>query len=344
MCSLHADGIPFTMLVAPPKPLLPPPAADSSVAGAAIADATVIEHPLSASQRGDGRIVWLYAIAVFTLHVLALLAVIPWVFSWTGVILAVGGIYVFGGLGINLCYHRLLSHRSFACPTWLEHTLVYVALCCMQDAPGRWVAAHRIHHNHSDDEPDPHSPLVNFLWSHIGWLLVDKHGLHRLSNYERYVRDLLRQPFYLNLERRMVPMWVYLGHAVLFFAVGLGIGLAAWGPLAGLRFGLSVLVWGVFVRTVLVWHITWSVNSLTHMFGYRNYQTDEESRNNWFVAILTSGEGWHNNHHEDPASADNRRRWWEIDLIYGAIWLMERLGLAWDVVRPRAQRQAPALK
>lgn len=290
--------------------------------------------------RKHGQIVWLYAATVVILHVLAALAVLPWLFSWTGVIVAVVGIYIYGGLGINLCYHRLLSHRSFQCPVWVERVLVYIALCCMQDAPGRWVAAHRIHHKFADDEPDPHSPLVNFLWSHVGWLMVDKHGLHKLSNYERYVRDLLRQPFYLNLERRMVPMWVYLIHALAYFVIGLAIGWSLWGLSAGVQFGLSILVWGVFVRTVAVWHITWSVNSLTHMFGYRNYETDEESRNNWFVAIITSGEGWHNNHHEDPASANNQRRWWEIDLVYGVIWLMERTGLAWNVVRPKHQRRA----
>ena len=290
---------------------------------------------------GRGRIVWFYASVVVGMHVLALAAVWPYSFSWIGVALTIAGIYVFGGLGINLCYHRLLSHRSFDCPPWLERTLVYIALCCMQDAPGRWVAAHRIHHKFSDDEPDPHSPLVSFLWSHIGWLLIDKHGLHKISNYERYARDLLRQPFYLNLERKFVPLWVYLAHAALFFGAGAGIGwLTSRNGDAALQFATSVLVWGVIVRTVVVWHITWSVNSLTHMFGYRNYQTGEESRNNWFVAILTSGEGWHNNHHADPACASNARRWWEVDLIYGFIRVLEKCGLAWDVVRPRDERHA----
>jgi fatty-acid desaturase len=307
-------------------------------------DAATIEPDqaatLAPTARRRGRIVWLYASVVVVLHLAALFVFLPWLFSWTGVALMIAGIYFFGGFGINMCYHRLLSHRSFACPVWLERTLVYIALCCMQDAPGRWVAAHRIHHKHADDEPDPHSPLVSFLWSHIGWLLVDTHGLHKIANYERYVRDLLRQPFYLNLERRMVPLWVYLAHAAAFFAVGLGVGWGLWGMAAGVQFGLSLLVWGVIARTVAVWHITWSVNSLTHMFGYRNYSTDEESRNNWFVAILTSGEGWHNNHHADPACACNRRRWWELDPVYGVIRLLERVGLAWDVVRPKDERRA----
>jgi len=296
-----------------------------------------------------GRIVWHYLLVIVTVHAFAALAVFPWLFSWTGVALLVAGTYFFGGLGINLCYHRLLAHRSFSCPTWLERLFVMIALCCMQDAPARWVAAHRIHHNHADEEPDPHSPLVSFLWSHVGWMLVDRHGLNKIGNYERYVRDLLRQPFYLNLERRLVPTVIYFGHAMLFFLAGFvagywmvpeagatADGTSRW--MAGLQFGLSLLVWGVFLRTVVVWHITWSVNSLTHMFGYRNYDTGEESRNNWLVAIIASGEGWHNNHHADPASASNRRKWWEIDLIYGVIRLLEMVGLATNVVRPKSHR------
>jgi stearoyl-CoA desaturase (delta-9 desaturase) len=110
--------------------------------------------------------------------------------------------------------------------------------------------------------------------------------------------------------------------------------------MSAFRFGLSLLAWGVLLRTVVVWHITWSVNSLTHMFGYRNYETDEHSRNNWFVAVLTSGEGWHNNHHADPASASNTRHWWEFDLIYWTIRVLEQVGMARNVVRPKHQRHA----
>lgn len=307
--------------------------------------ATGLKPPSLGQFSRPGRIVWHYLLVIASVHALAALAAIPWLFSWTGVIALVAGTYFFGGLGMNLCYHRLLAHRSFTCPKWLERVFVMIALCCMQDAPARWVAAHRIHHNHADDEPDPHSPVVNFLWSHVGWMLVDRHGLNKISNYERYVRDLLRQPFYLNLERLLVPTLIYLGHGILFFLVGFAVG-ALWlreagaSPwLAGLQFGLSLLIWGVFLRTVVVWHITWSVNSLTHMFGYRNYETGEESRNNWFVAIIASGEGWHNNHHADPASATNRRKWWELDPIYWVIRGLEIVGLATNVKRPREQRK-----
>ena len=125
-----------------------------------------------------GHVDWPYAVSFAVYHLLALLAFVPWLFSWTGVVLAVLGSYVFGTLGINLCYHRLLTHRSFACPKWLEHGLAVLGVCCLQDTPARWVAVHRLHHQHSDDTKDPHSPLVNFFWGHIGWLLVPNHALH----------------------------------------------------------------------------------------------------------------------------------------------------------------------
>ena len=124
-----------------------------------------------------------------------------------------------------------------------------------------------------------------------------------------------------------------------FFGVGGAIGWIAGGPAEGLQFGLSLLVWGVFVRTVIVWHITWSVNSLTHLFGYMNYDNGDHSRNNWFVSLISVGEGWHNNHHQDPASGCNQHRWWELDLTYYELKLLELLGLATNVILPRHRRK-----
>ena len=297
---------------------------------------------LSRPETTTPRIVWRYAVPIAVIHLLALAACIPWLFSWTGVVLLVAGTYFYGGLGINIAYHRLLTHRSFQCPLWLEHFFVLVAICCMEDAPGSWVATHRMHHNDSDEQPDPHSPLVSFLWGHMGWLLVENREVRCLSSYDRYARDVLRDPFYLRLQRTMVPVWVYLAHAALYFLAGLGTGWFASGSLAdGTQFGLSLLVWGVFLRTVFVWHISWSVNSLSHLFGYRTYETHENSRNNWFVALLTSGEGWHNNHHQDPASASNAHQWWELDPMYAIIRMLEICGLATNVIRPRHLRQVP---
>lgn len=286
----------------------------------------------------DSQINWRYAIPIATFHALTLLALVPWLFSWSGLIIALIGTHVFGS-GINIGYHRLLTHRSFQCFESVERFFVLLAICCFEDAPGIWVATHRLHHKDSDDKPDPHSPLVSFWWGHMGWLMFTNHDVHRASTYDRVARDVLRKPFYMWLQRGYNVLWIYLIHAALFVVAGFGVGWAWGGTIeAGAQLGLSWLVWAVIVRTVVVWHITWSVNSLSHIFGYRNYETREESRNNWFVAAIAAGEGWHNNHHQDPTAASNWRRWWEFDLSYMVIRSLELLGLAWDVSRPREMK------
>jgi fatty-acid desaturase len=294
-----------------------------------------LERPPSTSR----RIAWRYAVPIISIHLLSLACLWPWLFSWTGVVLLAVGIYFYGGLGINIAYHRLLTHRSFQCPRWFERFLVLIGVCCLEDAPGSWVATHRLHHNESDTKPDPHSPLVSFFWSHMGWLLFENREVRSLSAYDRFARDILRDPLYFRLQRSLMPIWVYMAHALLYFLAGLLVGRAIGDWTTGVQFGLSLLVWGVFLRTVCVWHISWTVNSLSHLFGYRTYETRENSRNNWLVAFLTSGEGWHNNHHADPASASNAHRWWEVDLMYAVIRLFEMCGLATEVVRPRHLRQ-----
>jgi fatty-acid desaturase len=281
------------------------------------------------------RIVWSYAITVGIYHLLALLALLPWFFSWTGVILLVLGLYVFGTLGINLCYHRLLTHRGLVCPKWLEHAFAILAVCCMQDTPARWVAVHRRHHELSDRQDDPHSPLVAFLWGHVGWMLVENRDLARLGIYDRYAKDILRDPFYRKMERTPLYPTILLGSWAAFFLAGYIAALLSGATAAdAARFGASLLIWGVFARTVIVWHITWSVNSLAHLWGYRSYETEEQSRNNWFVALISNGEGWHNNHHADSRSARHGHRWWELDVVYITICALETIGLARDVRRP----------
>ena len=271
--------------------------------------------------------------AVGGYHVIGLLAFHPWFFSWTGVVLAVVGTYLFGPLGINLCYHRLLSHRSFKCPLWFEHTLAVIGVLCLEDTPARWVAAHRQHHHRADDQPDPHSPLVNWFWSYMGWLFIENTDLSRIVAYDRYARDIIRDRFYVWLERAFV--WVVLAQWVVYFALGF-FGALCFGASAqsALQVGASVWLWGVIVRTIAVWHITWCGNSFPHMWGYRNYETDDNSRNNAIVAIITGGEGWHNNHHAEPNAASNQRHWWEFDFTYMLLRIFERVGLAWDVQKP----------
>ncbi len=277
-------------------------------------------------------LLWRYAIALALMHALALLVLLPWLFSWSGVVLFAAGIFLFGQ-GVNLGYHRLLAHTSLSVPKWLERAFVLLALCSMQDTPVKWVTAHRHHHKFSDEQADAHTPLAGFWWSHMGWLFRPNPAIRGPIAYQTYCHDLLRDPFYRRLERDWrLPVLIYLAHALPFFLAGWAIG--------GVQTGLSWLVWGVILRTVAVWHITWAVNSLTHVMGYRNYETGESSRNNWLLGLFASGEGWHNNHHHDSASASNQHRWWEIDFTWYNIWLLERLGLATKVIRPRAVRHA----
>jgi stearoyl-CoA desaturase (delta-9 desaturase) len=285
-----------------------------------------------------GQIFWIYLSGFIVLHLLALLAFVPWLFSWTGVILIFVGNYVFGSLGVNLAYHRLLTHAGLKVPKWLEHTLAILGVCCLQDAPARWVAIHRMHHQYSDKERDPHSPLVNFFWGHMGWLIYQNKYFGTSDFYDRYVRDILKDPFYYRLEKNLMQWWVYLAHAVLFFLCGFGVGWWLKGDASGgLQFGLSILVWGVFVRTVYVWHITWAVNSVTHTWGYQNYDVGDASRNNLLIGFTNNGEGWHNNHHAYPRCVSHGHKWWEIDLTYTFVLLLEKVGLAKDVVHPTAE-------
>jgi fatty-acid desaturase len=268
-------------------------------------------------------------------HSIAALALVPWFFSWTGVALLAGGIFGFGVLGINLGYHRLITHRSFSCPLWLEHTFAIIGVGSLQFAPAFWTAVHRRHHHFSDQEADPHSPLAGFVWAHFGWLLVRPDDMKPALLTDRYARDVLRDPFYAWLEKS--KNWIKIAFAfwiVLFAAGFLGRMLSHASAPAALQFGWSLLVWGGALRTVLVWHFTWSVNSVTHVWGYRNYATPDRSRNNPIVALIAGGEGWHNNHHADPGSARHGHRWWEIDLAWLTLRLLMLFGLVIEAALP----------
>lgn len=276
---------------------------------------------------------WSYAFGVGGYHLLALLAFYPWFFSWTGLTLMILGIFLFGSVGINLCYHRLLSHRSFQCPVWLEHAFAILGVCCLEDSPARWVAVHRLHHHRADHQPDPHSPLVSLFWGYMGWLFIENADLSRIALYDRYARDIIRDRFYVAIERNSA--WIILLSWMTFFTGGFVAEILLDGKVVeAVQFGLSVWLWGVVVRTLAVWHITWSGNSFPHLYGYRNYETNDNSRNNFIVGIITNGEGWHNNHHADPSSASNSHRWWEFDLTYLFLRLLAAVGLAWNVNTP----------
>ncbi len=279
------------------------------------------------------------AVGVAVFHGLALLACVPWLFSWSGLAWAIAGLYLFGTLGINVGFHRLLTHRSFTCPRWLEKTLSLLAVCSWQGTPLNWVAVHRMHHQLSDQQNDPHSPKESFFWSHMGWFMVVDPAIYSLSTYDRYARDLIQDRFYKWLERPRVWRMIHRVQWAAFFTAGALVGgIGTWSALGALQLGLSWLVWGVLVRTVAVWHITWSVNSVTHLWGYRNFNIRDNSRNNWLVGLVSNGEGWHNNHHADPRCAAHGRRWWELDVSYLTIRVFALVGLATDVVTPRRVR------
>ena len=282
------------------------------------------------------KIDWIAVMTISSVHLLALLACFPWFFAEASVWVMFIGVFVFGYLGINLCYHRLLTHKGLVCPKWLEHTFALLAVCCVEDTPARWVGIHRWHHVKSDESDDPHTPLAGLFWGHVGWVFIKNDQVDRHTIYTQFAKDILRDPFYKKLETTARYPLIIVGSWVLFFLVGLMIELLSGGSFSqAVQFGASLLIWGVFVRTVVVWHVTWSVNSLAHLFGYRTYNTADDSCNNWFVALLTLGEGWHNNHHADARSARHGHRWFEIDLTFTVIQQLERVGLASEVIRPR---------
>ncbi|MFN3193197.1 MAG: acyl-CoA desaturase [Aureliella sp.] len=280
-----------------------------------------------------------YSITIVMVHLLGFLALVPYLWSWVGFFVFLAGIHIFGQ-GITIGYHRLLTHRSFKCPKWVERCFAILGICSMQDTPARWVSVHRMHHVDSDDVPDPHSPCVNFWWSHMGWLMFVNRQTYSVSGLEKFAKDLLRDPFYMRLETNPFLQFYYIFSQVpIFFLAGFAISFGfSTEVAAAVQLGASMVMWGVIMRVIAVWHITWSVNSLSHMFGYTNYETGEQSKNNWFVAMLTVGEGWHNNHHEDPSACTVQHRWWEIDISYYEVKLLEKLGLASDIIIPRHKR------
>ena len=281
----------------------------------------------------DSKVLWSYIIPVIVFHLLIPLAFIPYFFSWWGLLFLPVGNYIFTSMGIGAGYHRLLTHRGFDCPKWFEYTLATLGVCSFQDSPARWVLVHRVHHQHSDHQPDPHTPNVSGYWSHMGWMFVDNADLSTASAYDKYVRDLMRDKYYMWLQRGFNWVGVYAAHALLLLGVGFGLAFV-FAPENITQFTAQFFFWTVIMRTVYTWHVTWAINSATHMWGYRNYETREDSRNNWLFALLTNGEGWHNNHHADPRSAQHGHRWWEIDVTYISLAAFQKIGIVRNLVRP----------
>lgn len=281
-------------------------------------DAPAVRVPFK--DRLKGGVDWPPVVWISFLHVGALAA--PFFFTWKGVILTLVLGWLTGGVGICLGYHRMLTHRSFSTFRPIRWLIAVLGNLAGEGSPIMWVANHRKHHRFSDLEGDPHSPNHGAWWSHMLWLVPNFGRRYYDTLYKRYAPDLLRDPFMRLLDKTFI-LW-YLAVGGILFAVG----YFGW----NFYTGCSFVVYGMFVRLVYVLHCTWFVNSASHIWGYRNYETRDNSRNLWWVGLLTYGEGWHNNHHAHQRMARHGHRWWEVDVTYWTICVMERLGLAWDVV------------
>jgi sn-2 palmitoyl-lipid 9-desaturase len=268
------------------------------------------------AQKQLSRLSWTSVLFFGAVHAIALS--FPWFFSWSALGVMIFLHWLFGSIGICLGYHRLLTHRSLQVPKLLEYAIALIGALALQGGPIFWVAGHRVHHLHTEDyDKDPYSARRGFWWSHMLWLFYPGETFD-YNIYRRYAPDLDRDPFYRWLNRYF-----------LLLQLPLSISLYLLG-------GWSFVIYGVFLRAVLLWHSTWLINSATHMTGYRSFPSDDNSRNLWWAAILTYGEGWHNNHHAYPNVAKAGWKWWEIDMTWWVIQLLKTLGLARKVVMPPA--------
>lgn len=261
--------------------------------------------------------------------------VLLWGAAFNGVYLVLLlAMYAATGLGVTVGFHRLFTHRSFKTPRVVELILAALGSMAAEGPLLEWAAVHRRHHQHSDECGDPHSPHVHGrglramargLWhSHMGWLFST-----RSRDFARYVEDLRRDPL-IRRASNLFPFWVLLGLAIPA-AIG-GVWTGSWsGALLG-------LLWGGLVRVFLVHHLTWSVNSVCHIWGSRPFRSHDQSRNNPILGVLAFGEGWHNNHHAFPTSARHGLRWWEVDTSYLVIRVLALVGLARDVRTPSPER------
>ncbi len=249
-----------------------------------------------------------------------------------------GLIYIPTGFGITVGFHRLFTHRSFKTGPAVRAVIGALGSAAIEGPVISWVADHRKHHAFSDKEGDPHSPHVGhgegvwaqfkgFFHAHVGWLFIHT----QRGNKKRFAPDLLKDPVVRFIDRTFV-LWAAVGLAIPF-----GLGVAIGGTVLA---GLSGLLWGGAMRILVLHHVTYSINSLCHMFGKRDFETTDESRNLAWLAIPTFGEAWHNSHHAFPSSAVHGLKAKQVDPSAAVIWMLEKLGLAWDVVRIAPERQA----
>ncbi|MGI8494268.1 MAG: acyl-CoA desaturase [Pyrinomonadaceae bacterium] len=263
---------------------------------------------------------WINFSIVSVFHAFAIVAL--FYFSWQNLAVTLILNWMVASLGIGIGYHRLLTHRGFKAPKWFEYSLTILGCLAIQDGAIKWVTTHRIHHAHTDTELDPHSPREGGgYWAHLGWIIRGKAQAHDEAVYARYVPDLLKDPVHVTLARYYSVFTIAL--AVILFALG----------------GWTMVLWGVFLRTVFGWHSTWIVNSITHIWGSRRFPTRDDSTNNGLVALFSFGGGWHNNHHAHPASARHGLTWRELDINWLTICLFKKLGWAKQIRQTVLQEQ-----
>ena len=280
----------------------------------------------------DEKINWKESIPFFLMHVLAIGAFFTG-FSWAALI-ALVVTYTVRMFAITAGYHRYFSHRTFQTSRLFQFVLAFLGASAAQKGPLWWASHHRHHHRHSDTEEDVHSPRYKGLfWAHMGWILCDKHKHpdHQL------VHDLLKYP-----ELKFLDRYHFIAPATLaVFLFGLGAALNGFFPQLNTS-GVQLLFWGFFLSTVLTYHGTFLVNSLTHVFGKKRFKTDDDSRNSLLISLITLGEGWHNNHHRFPASERQGFYWWEIDVSHYILRILSWLRLVWDLRRPPQKVYAEA--
>jgi stearoyl-CoA desaturase (delta-9 desaturase) len=261
-------------------------------------------------QRKTG-INWPTSVTMVVFHLGAVAAL--FMFNWQALAVCLLLWWVSGSLGVGMGYHRLLTHRGFKTPKAVEYLLTFCGLLALEAGPIAWVVTHRIHHAHTDAPGDPHTPRDGSWWAHMGWVLRGTAQRYDRDVCLRYAPDLMKDPVHRWFEKLYYVPLIVLG--VVLLAVG----------------GWPMLFWGVFLRVTFNFHTTWLVNSATHLWGGRRFETKDDSRNSWWVALLTWGEGWHNNHHAHPSAARHGLAWYELDMNWWGIRTLKLLGLAKDI-------------